>query len=69
MMWFFDRGPESLTFEVRRRESGYQLLVEYRDGTHSVQAVRTAAELLEQVELMPRALFTEGWHPKKRTSL
>jgi hypothetical protein len=69
MMWFFDRGLESLTVEVRRSEPGYQLLVEHRDGTRSVQAVDTAAELLKQMELMPRALFTDGWRPTKRTWL
>jgi hypothetical protein len=67
MIWLFDRGLELVTMEVRRCEPGYELLVQHQDGTRSVQAVGTAAELLEQVELMPRALFTDGWRPKRST--
>jgi len=69
MVWLFDRGLECLTLEVRRSATGYELLIQHQDGTRSVQAVGTAAELLEQVALMPRAPITGGSRPTNRTRL
>jgi hypothetical protein len=62
MTWLFDRGIESLTLEVRQGEAGYELLVHHPNGTHTLQSVATATELLEQVQSMPSALLTDGWH-------
>jgi len=69
MTWFFDRGVESLSLEVRRVQSGYDVLVHHADGRCSVKHASTAAALLERVQSVPSSLITDGWHPRSVDTL
>jgi len=63
MTWFFSRGDERLTWEVRRSGTLYELCVQRADGTASIQSVETPRELLDHIHQIPRALLTDGWRP------
>jgi hypothetical protein len=63
MVWFFERGFEILTCEARKGEAAYELVVRQPDGTESVQSLKTASQLLEQIAVVPEALCLDGWRP------
>jgi hypothetical protein len=61
MVWFFERGDESLKWEVRRRSDAYEIATERSDATPEVRAFETPAELLAEIEAIPQALIRDGW--------
>lgn len=63
MIWFFERGPEQLTCEVRKTLDAYEIATNAADGTSSVHRLRTARQLLERMEAIPNALLRDGWTP------
>jgi hypothetical protein len=63
MTWFFSRGDERLTWEVRQSGAQYEMCVHRPDGTSTIQSAATPRELLDRVHEIPRALLTEGWRP------
>ena len=62
MIWFFVRGQEHLTCEVRQSEGGYELSLDGPDRRRHVQTFDTPSELLARFPAFPRALKLEGWH-------
>ena len=64
MTWFFDRGTESLALEVRRCEAGYDLCVQYVNGSSTVDNIANAADLLKRVQAVPSRLMEDGWRPR-----
>lgn len=66
MVWWFERGTEQLSCEVRRNAATYDIVVRRSDGTRVVTPVATPQELLHRMETIPRSLLYGGWRPRGR---
>jgi hypothetical protein len=61
MVWFFEKGEQRLTWEVRRRASAYEIAVQHNDAAREVRAFDTPTELLAQLDRIPQRLLRDGW--------
>jgi hypothetical protein len=66
MIWFFERGIEQMTCEVRRRAAAYEIATWAADGTRTVRVAHSPAQLLEEMETLPQSLLRDGWQPVAR---
>jgi len=64
MVWFFERGNQTVECEVQRRSTHFEIIVRRPDGTRSSEIVHGASNLLAQIERMPEKLGQEGWRPR-----
>ena len=63
MVWFFERGPESLTLDVCRNAAAYEVHVRQPDGTRTLEFSGEAQQLVEQINAIPHVLIAAGWRP------
>jgi predicted glycoside hydrolase/deacetylase ChbG (UPF0249 family) len=63
MVWFFERGMEISTLEVRRRNAQFEVTLTHADGHEEVEVVPTPTELLSRLARVPDTMFVEGWQP------
>ena len=65
MIWFFTRGDAQLDIEVRRTRSrdGFELVVDYPDGTESLERFTNARKLVKRTLSVQQRLIREGWTP------
>ena len=65
MIWFFTRGPAQLDIEVRRVPDGgaFELIVDYPDGTETVERITNPRKLVERTLKIQRRLIRNGWAP------
>jgi hypothetical protein len=64
VVWFFERGAESLTWEIRRGAAAYEIALERSHAKPEVRAFVTASELLAQIGAIPQALIRDGWRAR-----
>ena len=64
MVWFFERGGESLKWEVRRASDAYEIATVRSDATPEVRAFETPADLLAEIDAIPQALLRDGWRAR-----
>ncbi|MFL6280783.1 MAG: hypothetical protein ACJ731_11775 [Vicinamibacterales bacterium] len=65
MIWFFTRGSAQIDVEVRRISDpdGYELVVDYSDGSESVERYKKPRRLVERTLTLQRQLIGDGWIP------
>jgi hypothetical protein len=65
MIWFFTRGSAQIDIEVRRiaDTDGYELVVDYSDGSESVERFTSPRRLVERTLALQRELIADGWMP------
>ena len=63
MVWFFERGMEISTLEVRRHHEQFEVALRQPDGNEHVDLVPTPRDLLTRLEQVPGTMFAEGWRP------
>jgi hypothetical protein len=65
MIWFFTRGSAQIDIEVRRitDPDGYELVVDYSDGSESVERFTSPRRLVERTLTLQRQLIGDGWMP------
>lgn len=63
MVWFFERGMEISTLEVRRRNRQYVVTLTHADGREESEIVPTPTDLLSRLTRLPETMFVEGWEP------
>jgi len=61
MVWFFERASEVAACEVRRTATHFEIAIRRPRQDETVAVAHTAAELLAQLEIAPRALLQDGW--------
>jgi hypothetical protein len=63
VIWIFDRGGETLRYEIRRDDkgNGYILMVTSSDGQKRVERVDQASALIERTVDEMRQLRDDGW--------
>ena len=64
MLWFFERGSDLATCEVRRCQSHFEIAIRRPGDAEAVDVVETPAELLKCLEEVPRAMLEEGFRAK-----
>lgn len=63
MVWFFERGMEISTLEVRRNEQQFEVAFRNPDGNEQIDVMATPRDLLNRLEQVPGTMFAEGWRP------
>lgn len=63
MVWFFERGMEISTLEVRRRNQEFEVTLTHADGHEEREIVPTPTDLLSRLTRLPETMFVEGWEP------
>lgn len=63
MVWFFERGMEISTLEVRRRNKQFEVTLTHSDGHEETELVPTPTDLLSRLTRLPETMFVEGWEP------
>jgi hypothetical protein len=65
MIWFFERGTDTLKIETRfNNEAGmYELIWHYADGTRAVEAFAVEEEFRQRSEAVEASLIGEDWQP------
>ena len=63
MVWFFERGVEISSLEVRRHLDEFAVAFRYADGNEQIDVLSTPRELLKRLEQVPGTMFAEGWRP------
>ncbi len=63
MVWFFHRNRQYLRCEVRPRTDGprYEIVLEYPDGTVTVEQFNGDRELAARWAALQQQLHQEGW--------
>jgi hypothetical protein len=61
MFYWFNRGDESLQYEVREGSSGFELTITGPDGVAHVEHFDTADALHERQVALERELLAQGW--------
>ena len=63
MVWFFERGMEISTLEVRRHHEQFEVAFRHADGNEHIDILSTPHALLTRLEQVPGTMFAEGWRP------
>jgi len=63
MVWFFERGMEISTLEVRRHEQQFEVALRHPDGNEQIDVMPTPQELLTRLAQVPGTMFADGWRP------
>jgi hypothetical protein len=65
MIWFLTRGRLQVDVEVRRAPDGegYELVIDYPDGTERVEHIRDPRKLVERTLRVQRKLIRQGFEP------
>jgi hypothetical protein len=65
MIWFFERQPPRLLYEIRRQADGddYELVVTFPDGRQEVEKFTDAVSLIERSHRLQESLRADGWMP------
>jgi hypothetical protein len=65
MIWFLTRGRQQVDVEVRRAPGGdgYELVVDYPDGTERVEHIRDPRKLVERTLRVQHQLIRQGFEP------
>jgi hypothetical protein len=65
MIWFLTRGRQQVDVEVRRAPDGegYELVVDYPDGTERVERIRDPRGLIERTLRLQDQLIHQGFEP------
>jgi len=65
MIWFFTRASAQIDIEVRRvaDPDGYELVVDYSNGSESVERFTSPRRLVERTLALQRELIADGWMP------
>lgn len=65
MIWFYERGTETLRIETRFNTDArtYELIWNYPDGRRSVESFATESAFRARSEAVEAALLDEQWHP------
>lgn len=63
MVWFFERGMEISTLEVRRHQEQFEVAFRHADGNEDIELVATPRDLLTLLEQVPGTVLAEGWRP------
>jgi hypothetical protein len=64
VVWFFERGSECLTLDVRRDAAAFEVHVQEPDGRRTMAFSGAADQLVEQLHAVPQALVAAGWRPR-----
>ena len=65
MIWFFERGTDSLKIETRFNSDArkYELIRHHLDGTRIVESFAGEAEFRQRSEGLEASLLNEDWQP------
>lgn len=65
MIWFLTRGQQQVDVEVRRAPDGegYELVLDYPDGTERVEHIRDPRKLVERTLRVQHQLIRQGFEP------
>ena len=65
MIWFFERGTDSLKIETRYNNDArkYELIWHLADGTRTVESFMREAEFRPRSEEVEAQLLEEAWPP------
>lgn len=63
MVWFFERGSDSLTLEICPNAAAYEVHVQHAVGRRTLEFVGAAEQLVEAIHALPQALIAAGWRP------
>jgi hypothetical protein len=65
MIWFLTRGRQQVDVEVRRAPGGegYELVIDYPDGTERVEHIRDPRKLVERTLRVQHQLIRQGFEP------
>ncbi|MGH9313044.1 MAG: hypothetical protein ACRD1S_07585 [Vicinamibacterales bacterium] len=65
MIWFLTRGRQQVDVEVRRAldGEGYELVLDYADGTERVERIRDPRRLVERTLRVQHRLIRQGFEP------
>ena len=65
MIWFLTRGREQVDVEVRRAPGGegYELVIDYPDGTERVEHIHEPRKLVERTLRVQHQLIRQGFEP------
>lgn len=69
MLWFFERGADVATCEVRRCQSHFEIAIRRPGDDEAVDIFQTPAELLKCLEGVPRTMLEEGFRARPMTIL
>ena len=69
MIWSFNRAAAQVDIEVRRgvERSAYELVVDYPDGSETVERFENPRQLVDRVLRVQRRLMREGWVPARQS--
>jgi hypothetical protein len=65
MVWFFERGMEISTLEVKRRNKQFEVTVTHADGHQEKEVMASPTALLSRLTRLPETMFVEGWEPMR----
>jgi hypothetical protein len=65
MIWFYERGTETLRIETRYDNGArvYELIWHYPDGSRTLESFRDEAEFRTRSEAVEASLLEEAWRP------
>ncbi|HEY6548733.1 MAG TPA: hypothetical protein VI589_12550, partial [Vicinamibacteria bacterium] len=71
MIWFFERGTDSLKIETRfNNEAGlFELVWHHPDGTRTMEAFTQEAEFRQRSEEVEAHLLEDAWEPASSPQL
>ena len=69
VIWSFNRAAAQVDIEVRRglECSAYELVVDYPDGSETVERFENPRQLVERMLRVQRRLMREGWVPARQS--
>jgi hypothetical protein len=70
VIWSFNRACAQVDIEVRRglECSAYELVVDYPDGSETVERFENPRQLVERMLRVQRRLMREGWVPARQSA-
>lgn len=67
MVWVFERQEETLSCETRRTAAGYELVINFPDGSSDVRVLESPTAFLEGLAVVPQELMQQNWRPRVGT--
>jgi hypothetical protein len=71
MIWFFERGTDSLKIETRFNNEArmFELIWHHPDGTRAVETFALEDEFRQRSEAVEASLLSEDWQPSPSPQL
>jgi hypothetical protein len=65
MIWFFERHPHRLHYEIRHQADGhdYELVITHPDGRQDLERFADTRAVIERSAALQHKLAAAGWHP------